>query len=444
MPHRLLGGKAPSIVIPRDEYSQASTELSEVAPANSAVSADLEFGRLLGQGGCSFVVEARHRVTRNLYAVKVFNTYDKEKEQQLLRELITFESAACPCLVRFHGAFRSAGKVHMVLEHMDLGGLHDVLQLTEKCGPMPENVIAAIFYQVLWGLSYLHYERKLHRDIKPSNILMNRKGEVRLTDFGIATDLKEDALASTVVGTFRYMSPERLRGDEYGAAADVWSLGLVILELATGQVPFSTCNNQLDLNQLLEEVKVEIFIPWGQRSESLCEVLSACLHTEPNLRLPMAVLFDSPLFAETGIFSLDEAVDILREWISTQDVLMTPRMLSAVPGESAQEEEPRWKSVCDVSELQPPAGRAPIAAVTEEAEADESHSSPALRMICTWNSSDGGEDSASDGDLKLDDFGQHVPLRHLAHGDAPDDVNFNLRSFEKTPSRSRLGFGGYL
>ena len=64
---------------------------------------------------------------------------------------------------------------------------------------------------------------------------------------------------------FRYMSPERLRGDVYGPGADIWGLGLILLELATRQIPFSNCYNQLDLNQLLEEVKVDQFIPYDTR-----------------------------------------------------------------------------------------------------------------------------------------------------------------------------------
>jgi len=101
-------------------------------------------------------------------------------------------------------------------------------------------MLAKITQQILSGLSYLNVcMRQMHRDIKPDNILVNSKGFVKLTDFGIGKQMdSEEFLAGTFVGTMNYMSPERMEGEKYHYEGDIWSLGIVLIELATGSYPF--------------------------------------------------------------------------------------------------------------------------------------------------------------------------------------------------------------
>jgi len=108
---------------------------------------------------------------------------------------------------------------------------------------------------MLWGVGYLHYENMLHRDIKPENVLFNSAGEVKLSDFGIASKRGEGVVMSnTVVGTTRYMSPERLRGQEYSTSSDLWSLGLVLFECVSGTNPFADICSPIELIQTIEEL----------------------------------------------------------------------------------------------------------------------------------------------------------------------------------------------
>jgi mitogen-activated protein kinase kinase 1 len=94
--------------------------------------------------------------------------------------------------------------------------------------------------QVLTGLSHLHKAlRVVHRDIKPSNLLLNSAGQLKLTDFGVSGQLSNSmSKCLSWVGTVTYMSPERIRGDTYSYNTDVWSLGLLLLECATGRFPY--------------------------------------------------------------------------------------------------------------------------------------------------------------------------------------------------------------
>ena len=85
---------------------------------------------------------------------------------------------------------------------------------------------------MLCGLSYLHSKNQIHRDIKPANILLNSKGEVKLSDFGIARELlEEEDFSSTVIGTLSYKSPERIISRQYGFKSDIWGIGLTLFEV---------------------------------------------------------------------------------------------------------------------------------------------------------------------------------------------------------------------
>merc|ERR1712125_169246 len=102
------------------------------------------------------------------------------------------------------------------------------------------------------GLNFLHDAKLLHRDIKPENILHKASGEVKLTDFGISKELTMTAdVAVTFMGTVTYMSPERCMGEDYGYKSDIWSVGMVLFELASGKYPFEDISSFPALFQAL-------------------------------------------------------------------------------------------------------------------------------------------------------------------------------------------------
>lgn len=220
---------------------------------------DIVLGAFLGQGVSSVVRAAKDlRNPKIRYAVKIMNVYDEGKRHQLMKEVRVLFALDCNSLVFFHGAYLDdGGRVGVILEYMDGGALENVLEKhhararAELSFPgLPEHVMAAIFFQIVWGLAYLHYEHRLHRDIKPGNVLLNLEGEAKLSDFGIARDMEGDeAVASTMVGTFRYMSPERLHGRDYAFHSDVWSVGVMLCEAARGEALFPAKATPVDLVQ---------------------------------------------------------------------------------------------------------------------------------------------------------------------------------------------------
>ena len=157
------------------------------------------------------------------------------------------------------------GAVKVALELMDIGSLKDVVTLAKKDmnwvanskSPLiPEAVASKTMQMILSGLSYLNIcKKQMHRDIKLDNILVNSQGFVKLTDFGITKQLDETiGLAGTFVGTMNYMSPERMEGEKYSFEGDIWSLGIVLVELMTGSYPYTESKGFLEM---LEQIKYE-------------------------------------------------------------------------------------------------------------------------------------------------------------------------------------------
>jgi serine/threonine-protein kinase 24/25/MST4 len=111
-------------------------------------------------------------------------------------------------------------------------------RLIKKKGFLQEVYIAIIIKEVLSALNYLHTNKKIHRDIKPDNILINKAGEVKITDFGVSSKLTDTLeKTNTLTGTPYYIAPEVIAKELYDYKADIWSVGITVIEMATGQPP---------------------------------------------------------------------------------------------------------------------------------------------------------------------------------------------------------------
>lgn len=194
----------------------------------------------------------------------------------------------------------------------------DLIRLNKDAG-IPKPQLASIAYQMLWGVSFLHYENLLHRDIKPANTLVNSSGRVKLSDFGISAQRpSQDDMNTTLIGTTRYMSPERLRGKPYGSPSDVWSLGLVLLECALGASPFPDTTSTIDLILTLEESPLEELIPTSMDID-VRELISSCLQKNPEERVPAEVLLACPWLSNEGITCSDEAALLMERYYDELD-----------------------------------------------------------------------------------------------------------------------------
>ncbi|KAG6590016.1 Mitogen-activated protein kinase kinase 2, partial [Cucurbita argyrosperma subsp. sororia] len=202
-----------------------------IKPTDDQLSlADIDIIKVIGKGNGGTVQLVQHKWTAQFFALKVIQMKIEESHRkQIAQELKINQSAQCPYIVVCYQSFYDNGSIYIILEYMDGGSLADFLK---KVKQVQEPYLAALCKQVLKGLSYLHHERHIiHRDLKPSNLLINHRGEVKITDFGVSAIMASTyGEANTFVGTYNYMSPERIIGEKYDNKSDIWSLGLIFLE----------------------------------------------------------------------------------------------------------------------------------------------------------------------------------------------------------------------
>lgn len=198
---------------------------------------------LLGQGGMGAVYLAYETDTGRDVAIKVLQLTSLKTANLKARfrlEATIGHALQHPEIISVHASGETDEFAWIAMEYLDgfelTTAIHDPsFELTDRL---------QVIMRVARALQYAHEQNVLHRDVKPSNIFMTRDGEVRLLDFGIARIPTDIRLTQTgfVMGTPRYMSPEQLTGDELDARADIFSLGVVLYECLTGQVPWEADN----------------------------------------------------------------------------------------------------------------------------------------------------------------------------------------------------------
>ncbi|XP_042440843.1 mitogen-activated protein kinase kinase 3-like isoform X1 [Zingiber officinale] len=265
----------------------------------------------IGCGASSVVQRAIKVPIHRILALKRINVFEKEKRQQLLNEIRTLcEASNYSGLVEFHGAFYTpeSGQISIALEYVDGGSFADILKFQKV---IPEDVLSCMVKKLLDSLNYLHGVRRLvHRDIKPANLLVSLKGETKVTDFGVSAGLDNSvAMCATFVGTVTYMSPERIRNETYSFAADIWSLGLTILECGSGKFPYSANEGPANLMlQILYDPSPTP--PRDSFSPEFCSFVDACLQKDSDARPTAEQLLSHPF-----IRKYENARVNLREYI---------------------------------------------------------------------------------------------------------------------------------
>lgn len=228
----------------------------------------------LGKGGMGVVYRAEDLIVGEPVALKVLLSSDGKALQRFRSELLLARRVTHPNIGRTYD-MGVDGKLHFLT--MELVGGDSLRGLLRSSGPLPISDIGHYLSQVASGLAAAHAARVVHRDLKPSNVLVTCEGRVVVIDFGVAS-MAEGGRA--VEGTLDYMSPEQLEGAPAAPSHDVFSLGCVAFELATGLFPFpgeapiERARARLELPPRLEELE----------SPKLREIVASCLARRPEDR----------------------------------------------------------------------------------------------------------------------------------------------------------------
>ncbi|KAJ4796200.1 Mitogen-activated protein kinase kinase 9 [Rhynchospora pubera] len=312
-----LPSSSPSVSSRRFSLPPTSTSTS-----TSTTLSDYERLSVLGHGNGGIVYKVRHRTSSNLFALKTLSPSSAasaaSREAEILRH-----AAGSPHVLRCHGSFPSpSGDLSLLLELVDGGSLDSILRKRNN-SPFPEPALAIVARHALLGLSHLHSQRIVHRDLKPSNLLVNSSGEVKIADFGVGKILRRELNSClSYVGTAAYMSPERFDPETYGGdydpyAADVWSLGIAILELKLGYFPLLQKGQRPDWAALMCAICFGEAPSLPESVEASAEIrdfIGLCLQKESRKRATISDLLKHP-FVSGGDFEQEKKVllDLLKE-----------------------------------------------------------------------------------------------------------------------------------
>jgi len=162
----------------------------------------------------------------------------KENIKLITNEISIMKTSVHPSIIEYIDSFAVEGQLWVVMEFMDGGCLTDILDEYDTVS-LTEPQIALVVKQTLLGLEYIHSLNRIHRDIKSDNILLSAGGAIKIADFGYAAQLTADKIKrNTIVGTPYWMAPELIRGQDYTQRVDIWSTGIMLMELAEGNPPY--------------------------------------------------------------------------------------------------------------------------------------------------------------------------------------------------------------
>lgn len=192
---------------------------------------------LLGSGGSGVVYNARNKETGEFIALKEFGFVSNNEKDYTLSEIALLQACEHENIVSFYECFEdSFCSVYLVMEKLDFSLDH---LLRKHPSGIPEVMIGYITYNILRGMRYLHRNHVIHRDIKSSNIMIRTSGDVKIGDLGVSAQLtNEEMVRKSTVGTIYWMAPEILSLQKYGTKVDIWSLGILLIELSEGSLPF--------------------------------------------------------------------------------------------------------------------------------------------------------------------------------------------------------------
>jgi len=267
---------------------------------------DYTFGKLLGEGGYGKVFLAQENSNKEVYAVKVQNKValvEMNHEAALIERRVLTIHPPSPFIARLHAAFQTEGHIFMIMEFFHGGDLEGQLIKDGQRKIFSPEAVRFVAGQVLLGLWHLHHLGFMYRDLKPANIMIDYKGLLKLTDFGLSKFVGKEGSAETFVGTPNYMAPEVIRNNPgyegidwhdhapYGTEVDFWSLGVIMKEMLTGRIPWEGAEQRGQhtiFRKVLHEPIVVSPLPRGLKREWVkkCKsVVLRFLERDPRRRM---------------------------------------------------------------------------------------------------------------------------------------------------------------
>jgi hypothetical protein len=248
----------------------------------------VRIGAKIGEGSLAEVFRGTQRSLDRAVAIKALKpsiTPGSQLGRRFLREASLLSRVLHQSVPHVYDAGECEGRPYIVLELIEGPSLRKVM---EPGRGLPVDTAVAIAFELATALAHVHALGLVHRDLKPANVLLSRRGEVKLTDFGIARDLSEPQDGLGVVGTPAYMSPEQVLGDRVDLRSDLFALGIVLYEMLTGRRPFEEEAGRT----VMQKIRLDRYPPPSRHAAgvggALERILARCLEKNPAHRYDSA------------------------------------------------------------------------------------------------------------------------------------------------------------
>lgn len=270
----------------------------------------------VGQGASGGVYTAYELGSNMCVAIKQMNLEQQPKKELIINEILVMKASKHKNIVNFINSYLLKGDLWVVMEYMEGGSLTDVVTHSV----MTEGQIGAVSRETLEGLQFLHSKGVIHRDIKSDNILLSMNGEIKLTDFGFCAQINEVNLKrTTMVGTPYWMAPEVVSRKEYGPKVDIWSLGIMIIEMIEGEPPYLNETPLRALYLIATNGTPKLKDP-ESLTDILKEFLSWTLQVDPERRADATELLSDPFITDAdNVSTLAPLVKLARTKKLAQD-----------------------------------------------------------------------------------------------------------------------------
>jgi len=278
----------------------------------------------LGRGSFADVYKAFNKKTGYIVAVKIIDlAQTTDVIEDISKEIELLRTCNSEYVIKLYDSFFSDDKLFIILEYLAGGSILDIVK---KRGPLQEVYIAIIMREVLSALDYLHSNKKIHRDIKAANILLSSEGCIKLADFGVSAQITDSMnKRNSFAGTPYWMAPEVINQSLYAFKADIWSLGITAIELATGKPPFSEFHpvKALFMIQQGETPKLQ-----GSYSKAFKDFVTLCLtrnyDKRPTAKELLAHRFIKSAQKTGFLTDLLDTSDVFKDLISFQQTPTPP------------------------------------------------------------------------------------------------------------------------